>query len=107
MRPMGVSDEIRTRLSQWCAARVPESEREHWQVAYTIQGDDVTIVERRPPTFPELGHAWSAVPVVRLHQEDDGTWRLSWPTEGGDWRLGAGGPDPIALLDDAAAENSG
>ncbi|GAA1250595.1 hypothetical protein GCM10009609_12440 [Pseudonocardia aurantiaca] len=102
MRLMTVSDEIRTRLSQWCAARVTDEEREQRQVAYTIQGDDVTIVERRPPAFPELGHAWSAVPVARLRKEDGGMWTLFWPVEGGEWRREACGDDPIALLDEAA-----
>jgi hypothetical protein len=100
---MTVADEIRTRLSQWCSARVPDSEREHRQIAYTIQGDDVTIVDRRPPTYPELGHAWSAVPVARLHQEDSGTWTLLRPVDGDQWRRAADGPDPIALLDEIRA----
>ena len=102
MRLMTVGDEIRTRLSRWCSARVPDAEREQRQVAYTIQGDDVTIVERRPPAYPELGHAWSSVPVARLHQEGGGTWTLLRPVEGGRWRRAAAGPDPITLLDDAA-----
>jgi hypothetical protein len=102
MRSMTVGDEIRTRLSQWCAARVPETEREQRQVAYTIQGDDVTIVERRPPAYPELGQAWSAVPVARLRREDGGIWTLLRPVEGGEWRRASAGADPIALLDEAA-----
>lgn len=100
---MTVADEIRTRLSQWCSARVPESERSKRQIAYTIQGDDVTILERRPPAYPELGQAWSAVPVARLHQEEGGTWTLLRPADAGEWRRASDGPDPIALLDELAA----
>jgi hypothetical protein len=103
MRSMSVGDEIRTRLSEWCAARVPEAEREQRQVAYTIQGDDVTIVERRPPAYPELGPAWSSVPVARLRREHGGTWTLLRPVAGGDWRRASAGADPIALLDEATA----
>jgi hypothetical protein len=103
MRSMTVSDEIRTRLSQWCAARVPDAEREQRQVAYTIQGDEVTIVERRPPAYPELGQAWSAEPLALLRLEDGGTWTLLRPLEGGGWEPASGGADPISLLDEAAA----
>lgn len=100
---MAVADEIRTRLSQWCSARVPERERDQRQVAYTIHGDDVTIVERRPPAYPELGAAWSAVPLARLRQENGGTWTLFRPAGSG-WQRASGGADPIALLDEAAAD---
>jgi hypothetical protein len=99
---MAVADEIRTRLSQWCSSRVPESERQHLQIAYTIQGDDVTVVERRPPAYPELGHAWSAVPIAKLHQEDGGTWTLYLPVDDEEWQRAAEGPDPITLLDEIA-----
>jgi hypothetical protein len=103
MQVMAVADEIRTRLSQWCSARVPDAERQHRQIAYTIQGDDVTIVERRPPAYPELGPAWSTAPVARLHLEEGGTWTLLRPVDGGEWRRASEGPDPIALLDEIAA----
>src|SRR5690606_14940074 len=63
---MAVPEEIRTRLSHWCDARVPAEERDTRQVAYTIHGDAITILERRPPAYPELGAAWSATPVARL-----------------------------------------
>jgi hypothetical protein len=96
---MAVPDETRTRLSQWCAARVPDDERDQWQVGYTIQGDEVTIVERRPPAYPELGAAWSATPVAQLRLDDEGGWALYRPVGESGWRREASGPDPIALLD--------
>jgi hypothetical protein len=95
---MAVPEEIRMRLSRWCAARVPAAEREQRQVAYTIHGGEVTIVERRPPAYPELGAAWSATPVARLVHLPDG-WRLDRPAGRGEWRQDATGSDPIALLE--------
>jgi len=94
---MSVPEEIRTRLSQWCTARVPADERDHHQIAYTIQGNAITILERRPPAYPELGPAWSATPVARLRHGPDG-WQLDRPA-GGYWQREATGSDPIALLD--------
>jgi hypothetical protein len=95
---MAVPEEIRTRLSQWCAARVPATERDHRQIAYTIHGDAITILERRPPAYPELGHAWSATPMARLRRGRDG-WQLDRPAGSGDWRRDATGSDPIELLE--------
>ena len=98
MRGMAVSEEIRTRLSGWCATRVPEAEREQRRIGYTIHGDEVTIVDRRAPACPELGHAWSATPLARLRRRAD-AWLLDRPVGTHDWRCDADGSDPIALLD--------
>ena len=99
---MAVPEEIRTRLSQWCAARVPDAERDQRQVAYTIHGDAITILERRPPAYPELRPAWSATPMARLRRVADG-WRLERPVGTDGWRPDATGSDPIALLDAVSA----
>jgi hypothetical protein len=99
---MAVPEEIRMRLSHWCAARVPAGERDHRQVAYTIHGDAITIHERRPPAYPELGPAWSATPVARLLRLPDG-WLLERPTGRGEWRRDTSGSDPIALLESVRA----
>jgi carbamate kinase len=99
---MTVPEETRIRLTQWCSARVPGAEREQRQVGYSIQGDEITVVERRPPAYPELGPAWSTTPVARLRRNDEG-WTLLQPLGDGGWRRAAGGPDPIDLLDQAAA----
>ncbi|MHA6623836.1 DUF3024 domain-containing protein [Pseudonocardia sichuanensis] len=95
---MAVPEEIRTRLSRWCAGRIPESERAQRQIAYTIQGDEVTILERRPPAYPELGSAWSATPMARLRRRESG-WLLDRPVGPGEWQHDADGSDPIELLD--------
>jgi hypothetical protein len=99
---MAVPEEIRRRLSHWCSARVPARERDHRQVAYTIHGDAITILERRPPAYPELGPAWSATPVARLLRRTDG-WQLERPAGRGGWRRDATGSDPITLLDSVSA----
>ena len=103
---MAVPEEIRTRLSRWCAARVPETERGQRQVAYTIHGDRVTILERRPPAYPELGPAWSATPVARLQRRREGEWVLDRPVGEGEWRRESSGSDPISLLERVTARPS-
>jgi hypothetical protein len=95
---MSVSEDIRHRLSLWCAARIPDAERAHRQIAYTVEGGHVTIVDRRAPTRPELGTEWSSTPLARLHTDGDGRWTLHRPAAGR-WVRHADGADPIALLD--------
>jgi hypothetical protein len=97
---MAVPEEIRTRLSRWCAARVSDSERGQRQISYTIQGREVTILDRRAPTYPELGAAWSSTGIAQLRLDDPkpGMWSLYSPVGSG-WRHETEGADPIALLD--------
>jgi hypothetical protein len=98
---MAVPEDVRHRLSLWCAERVPEGEREQRQVGYTIQGDEVTIHDRRPPTYPELDVLWPSVTVARLrhHDPQPGRWTLYRPAGADDWERAADGADPLALLD--------
>jgi hypothetical protein len=95
-----VPEEVRHRLSLWCADRVPDGEREQRRVGYTIQGNEVTIHDRRPPMYPELDAAWPAVVVARLRRDDPtpGRWTLYRPA-GDVWQRAADGDDPLTLLD--------
>ncbi|WP_443698375.1 DUF3024 domain-containing protein [Pseudonocardia humida] len=97
---MVVPEEIRHRLSQWCTARIPDEERRQRQIGYTISGDEVTILDRRAPTYPELNTAWSSTPMAMLRSEN-GAWTLYRPVGDDGWQGVASGTDPLALLDGA------
>jgi hypothetical protein len=98
-----VPEEIRHRLSVWCAASVPEWERAERQIGYTIHGDAITILDRRPPAYPELGAAWSSTPLAQLRIDDPepGRWSLYRRVSESDaWtREGPPDDDPLTLLD--------
>lgn len=98
---MTVPEEIRARLSRWCTDRIPDAERDQHQIGYTTQGDEVTILDRRPPAYPELNTAWSSTPLARLRYGDPaaGTWTLYRPVGERGWQREAVGDDPLALLD--------
>jgi hypothetical protein len=98
MRAMSVPEQVRQALSRWCAAQIPEAERERHRIGYTIQGPDVTIHDRRAPTYPELGAEWTSTPLARLRLAGDGTWSLLRPGTGGRWGLQDTGADPLVLL---------
>ncbi|MGI9001842.1 MAG: hypothetical protein ACR2GH_09235 [Pseudonocardia sp.] len=97
---MAVSEETRHQLSRWCTERVPDADREQRQIGYTIHDDEVTILDRRRPAYPELGAAWSSTPVALLRCDDPepGWWSLYRPAGDG-WNREAAGEDPFALLD--------
>ena len=105
MPRMPVPEQIRTALSRWCADRVPDGERDRRQVAYTTHEDTITIVERRPPTYPELDSAWSSTPVAQLRGDDPepGRWTLYRPAAPqeapSEWlRTDPPAHDPLELL---------
>jgi hypothetical protein len=105
MRLVAVPEEIRHRLSQWCTARIPAAERRDRQIGYTISGDEVTIVDRRAPTYPELRTAWTTTPVARLCAGDpeEGSWTLYRPVGDEGWERVSTGTDPLALLEQVRA----
>lgn len=106
---MGVPEDVREQLATWCAAVLDEREREHRRIGYTTAGSTVTILDRRPPTFPELGAAWTSTSVARLRADDPdpGTWSLYVPAPRGAgerWeRRDPPATDPFALLDRLSA----
>jgi hypothetical protein len=95
---MAVPEEIRARVTEWCAACLPAEVRDRRRIAFTSVGDTLTILDRRPPAVPELGAVWSSTPLARLRSEGD-TWTLSLPTVDGErWQRQASAEDPLTLL---------
>ncbi len=107
---MAVPKSYQALFSRWCADRVPATARAGRQIGYSIHGDQVTIVERRPPQFPELNSAWSSTRVAQLRHNDpeNGLWRIYRPTDDG-WRrydhAPAARPEPLLaeIADDPAS----
>lgn len=106
---MPVGKETQELLSRWCVERVPAHARSRLQVAYTIHNDQVTIVERHPPTFPELSSEWSTTRVAQLRHDDPepGLWQI-YALRDGSWRRYQRPPSasPAELLDEIAADPS-
>ncbi|MBC3194593.1 hypothetical protein H7X46_26440 [Pseudonocardia sp. C8] len=105
---MGVPEQVRERLATWCAELVPEAERDRRRIGYTTAGRTVTILDRRPPSFPELGAAWSSTPLAQLRADDpdQGIWTLyvpAAPESGARWeRVTPPAEDPFVLLERVA-----
>jgi hypothetical protein len=106
MNHVSVPKEYQALLSRWCAERVPEPARSRLQVGYRIHEDLITIVERRPPAYPELQSAWSTTPVAQLRHNDPekGLWRIYLPTGGAEPGWKRYDHPPAATLDPLLAE---
>lgn len=102
---MGVPEQVRLHLATWCATVLGEPEQGRRRIGYTTAGSTVTILDRRPPTFPELGAAWSSTSLAQLRADDPepGSWTLYVPADpasGQRWeRADPPASDPFVLLD--------
>ncbi|SFN22433.1 hypothetical protein SAMN05216207_1010153 [Pseudonocardia ammonioxydans] len=105
---MGVPEQVRQQLAAWCAELVPESERDRRRIGYTTAGSTVTVLDRRPPAFPELGAAWTSTSLAQLRADDPepGSWTLYIPAARGSgerWeRVRPAAEDPFVLLERVA-----
>lgn len=102
---MGIPEQVRRQLAAWCAELVPEAERERRRIGYTTAGNTVTVLDRRPPAFPELGAAWSSTSLAQLRADDPepGSWTLyiaAARDSGRRWeRIPPPAEDPFVLLE--------
>jgi hypothetical protein len=99
-RVMPLPEPVRAALSRWCAAQVPAGQRDRRQIGYVVREREVTIVDRRPPRYPELGRAWTSTPLALLRADDPepGRWSLYLPARDGWRRDGPAADEPLALL---------
>ncbi|MCW0212117.1 MAG: hypothetical protein OJJ54_02070 [Pseudonocardia sp.] len=99
---MAIPEDVRARVAEWCAALVPESLRDERRIGYTTAGDHLTILDRRPPEFPELGAVWASTPLAQLRRNDPSRHRwslyIAGPEGGPRWeRQEPSADDPFAL----------
>ncbi|MET0188452.1 MAG: hypothetical protein ABW212_05600 [Pseudonocardia sediminis] len=101
---MSVPEEVRTRLATWCSDLVGDHEQGRRRIGYTTTGSTITILDRRPPTFPELGAAWSSTALAQLRVDtpEPGRWSLFLPGREPESRWERQEPsadDPFLLLE--------
>jgi Protein of unknown function (DUF3024) len=64
-------------VEAFCETRIPAHVRDEIRLEYSLRGNAITIVERRPPWLPELGPDWSSMKIAQLRYDpDDRTWTL-------------------------------
>jgi hypothetical protein len=91
-------------IQAYCEQRVPPRALDQVRVEAIVEGNAVTIAERRPPWRADAGADWTTQPIARLryvhkHQH----WSLFWRDRDERWRRYDGvapAADVTALLDE-------
>ncbi len=92
----------------YCDRRVPARFLDQIRVEAVVDGNAVTIVERRPPWREDFGPDWTTGPVARMrYTQKTGTWALFWRDRNQRWhrytRIGSSAQITV-LLDEIEAD---
>lgn len=69
-----------------CERRVPVEIRDQVKLEFTVRGNGITIVERRPPWRADFGADWSSMKIAQLRFDPTArTWSLWWADRNGRW----------------------
>lgn len=72
-------------LKKFCAGHVPPEYRSQIRHTYKIRGNDITLIEERPP-WNGVGTEWTKLPIARFRYEHDcNGWSVSWQRANGRW----------------------
>jgi Protein of unknown function (DUF3024) len=67
--PEAIVREVTRELDAFCEGRIPAELRDQIRLEYSVRGNAITIVERRPPWREDFGPDWSSVKVAQLRFE--------------------------------------
>jgi hypothetical protein len=72
-------------LRKYCAETPPAEFRNEIRYTYKFRGNDVTLVEERPP-WDGRGTEWTKLPIARFRYEPEcNAWSVSWQRANGRW----------------------
>jgi DUF3024 family protein len=84
--PEAVKSEALRTVEAFCEERVPADLSDELRLECSQRGNDITIVERRPPWRPDIGPEWTTSSVARLrYHPDSRKWSLRAPLSNGRW----------------------
>ena len=91
-------------IRSYCEQRVPPHALHQVRVEAIVDGNTVTIAERRAPWRPDFGPEWTTGPVARLrYVHKHGHWTLLWRDSNQRWHhydFVEPTPDVTLLLDE-------
>ena len=75
------------RIQDFARHRLPKSVAADLRLEVEVEGPNVTIVERRLPSWPDIGPEWSRQPIAQVRfDRARSTWTLYWPRASGRWQ---------------------
>jgi hypothetical protein len=83
---MALPDDAVAEVERYCDERVPAEARSEIRIEYSVRGNAITIVERRPPWSELVGPEWSTTKVAQLRY-DGGLWTLYCSDSNDRWWL--------------------
>ncbi len=100
--PDPVREQVEAKLTKFCARKAPPEVSEQLRLVFKVQGDAVTLHEKRPAIG--VPGAWVETRVAKIRYDAKGRrWTLDSADRGGRWHAyKAAGPLPS--LDAAIAE---
>jgi len=98
-------------IRSYCEQRVPPHALDQVRVEANVDGNTVTIIERRAPWRPDFGPEWTAGPVARLrYVHKYRHWTLFWRDRNQRWHhydLIEPAVDVTLLLDEIERDPTG
>lgn len=74
------------KVAAFCARRIPEHVRDEIRLEFTVRGNAITIVERRPPWRVDFGPEWTSMTIAQLRFDGESlSWSLWWSDRNGRW----------------------
>jgi hypothetical protein len=84
--PEAIKREVTRQVEAFCDGRIPPELRDQIRLEYSVRGNAITIVERRPPWREDFGPDWSSLKVAQLRYDSPtGSWALYWRNRNERW----------------------
>ena len=84
--PEAIEREGTKEVEAFCDRRIPADLRDQIRLEFSVRGNAITIVERRPPWREDFGPDWSSMKVAQLRYEPPtGNWALYWRNRNERW----------------------
>lgn len=78
MLPELIRRGVEMKVAAFCERRVLPNVRDQMRLEFTVRGNAITIVERRPPWRSDFGPEWSSLKVAQLRFDQASRTRTLW-----------------------------
>jgi hypothetical protein len=92
------------KVRAFCERRIPADARDEVRLEFSVRGNAIAIIERRPPWRVDFGPEWSSMKIAQLRYDAaTQTWSLWWADRNERWNS-YWDVDPTPDIDDLLRE---